>query len=179
MEIRIPNIGDFESVPVIEIHVSDGDVVAVDDPLVTLESDKATMDVPSPAAGTVAAVRVSLGDRVSEGDPILDLQEESAAAAGEPAAAAAQSAAAQPAAAAMPAAAPSGDLHAEVLVLGAGVAGLQAIATARIVRDLEREVSPLAPYVEHERGAAGAEAALDAEALHGLVPRDDVLGVAG
>jgi dihydrolipoamide dehydrogenase len=126
VEIRIPNIGDFESVPVIEIHVGDGDVVAVDDPLVTLESDKATMDVPSPAAGTVAAIRVSLGDRVSEGDPILDLQEESAAPAGEPAPAV-QPAAAQPAAAAAaPAAVPSGDLHAEVLVLGAGPGGYTA-----------------------------------------------------
>ena len=54
-EIRVPDIGDFTDVPVIEIHVAPGDEVAVEDPLVTLESDKATMDVPAPAAGTVAA----------------------------------------------------------------------------------------------------------------------------
>ena len=58
VEIPVPDIGDFSDVPVIEIHVSPGDVVAVDDPLVTLESDKATMDVPSPSAGTVSELRV-------------------------------------------------------------------------------------------------------------------------
>ena len=65
MDIRIPDIGDFKDVPVIEVHVAAGDSVAAEDPLITLESDKATMDVPSPAAGTVAEVRVKVGDRVS------------------------------------------------------------------------------------------------------------------
>jgi dihydrolipoamide dehydrogenase len=73
MEIRIPDIGDFDSVPVIEVHVSPGSTVNVDDPLVTLESDKATMDVPAPAAGTVSEVRISVGDRVAQGDLILVL----------------------------------------------------------------------------------------------------------
>ena len=62
VEIPVPDIGDFGDVPVIEIHVSPGDVVAIDDPLVTLESDKATMDVPSPSAGTVSELRVAVGD---------------------------------------------------------------------------------------------------------------------
>ena len=62
MEIRIPDIGDFTDVPIIEIHVAPGDTVAPEDPLVTLESDKATMDVPSPAAGTVGELRVAVGD---------------------------------------------------------------------------------------------------------------------
>jgi dihydrolipoamide dehydrogenase len=76
MEIRIPDIGDFADVPVIEVHVSPGSVVAVEDPLVTLESDKATMDVPSPAAGTVADVRIAVGDRVSQGDVVATLEGE-------------------------------------------------------------------------------------------------------
>ncbi len=79
IEVRIPDIGDFSNVPVIEIHVAPGDTVAAEDPLVTLESDKATMDVPSPAAGTVGSVLVSVNDEVSEGTPILVLQTEGAA----------------------------------------------------------------------------------------------------
>ena len=59
----MPDIGDFKDVPVIEIHVKPGDTVNAEDPLVTLESDKATMDVPAPAAGTVEEVLVKVGDR--------------------------------------------------------------------------------------------------------------------
>src|SRR5207253_8809182 len=73
-EIRVPDIGDFTDVPVIEIHVSAGDEVAVEDPLVTLESDKATMDVPAPQAGKVTQLCVKIGDRVSEGSLILSLE---------------------------------------------------------------------------------------------------------
>src|SRR5258706_5487030 len=73
MEVRVPDIGDFSEVPVIEIHVKAGDTVEAETPLVTVESDKATMDVPSPAAGTVKEVLVSLNDKVSEGSPILVL----------------------------------------------------------------------------------------------------------
>ncbi|HUZ28465.1 MAG TPA: dihydrolipoyl dehydrogenase [Solirubrobacteraceae bacterium] len=75
IEIRVPDIGDFTDVPVIEIHVKPGDEVAVEDPLVTLESDKATMDVPAPAAGTVKQLAVQLGDRVSEGSILLTLDQ--------------------------------------------------------------------------------------------------------
>ena len=67
MELRLPDIGDFSDVPIIEVHVAPGDTVAVDDPLITLESDKATMDVPSPGAGTISELRVGVGDTVSEG----------------------------------------------------------------------------------------------------------------
>jgi len=77
-EIRVPDIGDFTDVPVIEIHVSPGDEVAAEDPLVTLESDKATMDVPAPEAGTVAQLRVKIGDRVSEGSVLLTLESDGA-----------------------------------------------------------------------------------------------------
>jgi pyruvate dehydrogenase E2 component (dihydrolipoamide acetyltransferase) len=73
-EVKVPDIGDFSDVPVIEVLVKPGDVVNADDPLVTLESDKATMDVPSPAGGAVADVLVKVGDTVSEGTLILMLQ---------------------------------------------------------------------------------------------------------
>ena len=81
IEVKVPDIGDFEEVPVIEVLVKPGDTVAAEDALVTLESDKATMDVPSPAAGVVKAVQVKVGDKVSEGRVILTLE---AAATGAP-----------------------------------------------------------------------------------------------
>jgi pyruvate dehydrogenase E2 component (dihydrolipoamide acetyltransferase) len=70
-EIAVPDIGDYQDVPVIEVHVAPGDVVAEEDPLVTLESDKATMDVPATAAGKVEDVRVKIGDTVSEGSVVV------------------------------------------------------------------------------------------------------------
>ncbi|MGB5542980.1 MAG: dihydrolipoyllysine-residue acetyltransferase [Gammaproteobacteria bacterium] len=72
-EVRVPDIGDFRDVDVIEVHVSAGDQVAGEDPLITLETDKAAMDVPAPAAGTVKNLSVKAGDKVSEGDLILTL----------------------------------------------------------------------------------------------------------
>jgi pyruvate dehydrogenase E2 component (dihydrolipoamide acetyltransferase) len=78
-DVVVPDIGDFDAVPIIEILVSPGDTVAVDDPLVTLESDKATMDVPAPAAGVVKELKVKLGDSVSQGSLLLTLEGESGA----------------------------------------------------------------------------------------------------
>ena len=69
-EIRVPDIGDFTDVPIIEILVAPGDTVAAEDPLLTLESDKATLDVPSPVDGTVTGITVSVGDTVSQGTVI-------------------------------------------------------------------------------------------------------------
>jgi len=68
--VRVPDIGDFDSVEVIEVLVNPGDQVNAEDPLITLESDKATMDIPAPFAGTVAEMLVSVGDRVSENSAI-------------------------------------------------------------------------------------------------------------
>ncbi len=73
-EVRVPDIGDFGDVPIIEILVAVGDEVAVEDPLVTLESDKATMDVPAPLAGTVVSLAVAIGDRVSEGSVLMTVE---------------------------------------------------------------------------------------------------------
>ena len=72
-DVLVPDIGDFSDVPIIEILVSPGDTVAAEDPLVTLESDKATMDVPAPFGGVVQEVKVSVGDSVSEGTLLLTL----------------------------------------------------------------------------------------------------------
>jgi dihydrolipoamide dehydrogenase len=81
IEIKVPDIGDFKDVPVIEVFVKPGDVVKAEDSLVTLESDKATMDVPAPAAGTVKDLRIKVGDKLSEGSVILTLETSGAGAA--------------------------------------------------------------------------------------------------
>jgi pyruvate dehydrogenase E2 component (dihydrolipoamide acetyltransferase) len=111
-EVRVPDIGDFSDVPIIEIMVSPGDTVAAEDPLVTLESDKATMDVPSPQEGVVQELKVSVGDTVSEGSVLLTLQpggadEEQAKESVVQPAAEEAAAAEQPPAAAAPEAAPA------------------------------------------------------------------------
>src|ERR1700754_4970133 len=145
-EITVPDIGDFSDIPVIEIHVAAGDTVAAEDPLVTLESDKATLDVPAPVAGTVTELRVAMGDAVSAGSVIMVIDAEGGDAA--PAASATTptqqvpQTAAQPVAAATaaPVAAANiqrGDLHAEVLVLGAGPGGYTAAFRAA---DLGKQV---------------------------------------
>ncbi len=101
-EVHVPDIGDFKDVPVIEVLVKAGDTVSKEDALITLESDKATMDVPCPFAGVVKQVAVKVGDKVSEGALILSLEESGAAAAAAPPAAAA--AAPKPQTGAVPAA---------------------------------------------------------------------------
>ena len=142
MEVKVPDIGDFKDVPVISILVAVGDEVAEEQPLIELESDKATMEVPSPAAGRIAAIAVKEGDKVSEGSLILTLEAAGAGAdkgagtgeveprntdsgyggRGGPTDA---PAAPQPAPAAVPASA-RGDIHAEVVVLGSGPGGYTA-----------------------------------------------------
>ncbi len=124
MDIKVPDIGDFDEVPVVGILVSVGDTVAIEDALVELESDKATMEVPSPAAGVVKEIRVSMGDKVSEGTVIIVL--EGAEAADTPAQAAPAPAAAPVATAATGTATGAGDTHAEVVVLGSGPGGYTA-----------------------------------------------------
>ncbi|MEO6747055.1 MAG: dihydrolipoyllysine-residue acetyltransferase [Caldimonas sp.] len=97
-EVRVPDIGDFKDVPVIEVFVKVGDTVKAEDPLVSLESDKATMDVPAPLSGVVRAISVNVGDKVSEGSMILSLTTGEATAAPAAAAAVAAAGGAQPAA---------------------------------------------------------------------------------
>nr|WP_312859865.1 dihydrolipoyl dehydrogenase [Pseudonocardia bannensis] len=124
IDVDVPDIGGFADVPVIEVHVAAGDRVAAEDPLITLESDKATMDVPSPATGTIEEVTVAVGDTVSQGHVIAHLRTRDIApgAAAPPPAAAAAAVAPAP----RPPAVERGDVHAEVLVLGAGPGGYTA-----------------------------------------------------
>jgi dihydrolipoamide dehydrogenase len=117
-EVRVPDIGDFTDVPVIEIHVSAGDEVAVEDPLVTLESDKATMDVPAPFAGVVKQLSVKIGDRVSEGSVLLTLETDGA---GPGDAAVTAEAPAPP-----PLSPDGGDHDAQLVVIGGGPGGYTA-----------------------------------------------------
>ena len=119
-EVVVPDIGDFTDVPVIEIHVSPGEQVSVEDPLVTLESDKATMDVPAPLAGTVKQLQVKIGDRVSEGSVLLTLETDSADPATDPSPGPAVVAEAPPASS-------DGAGHdTQLVVLGSGVGGYTA-----------------------------------------------------
>ena len=122
VEVKVPDIGDYTDVPVIDICVKVGDTVKVDDALVTLESDKATMDVPSSVAGVITAIKVALGDKISEGSVVVVVQTGSGAAAP----AAAPAAASAPAAAAPAAVATSAPaaVAAAPAAAGAPAAGL-------------------------------------------------------
>ena len=123
-EIRLPDIGDFKNVPVIEILVKPGQAVAKDEVLLTLESDKATLDVPSPAAGVIGEIKVKIGDKVSEGDLLATFAEGGA---GALAPATATQAAPPPVApTAAPASTEQADFECDVLVLGAGPGGYTA-----------------------------------------------------
>jgi len=129
MEIKVPDIGDFDAVPVVAILVSVGDTVAEEDPLIELESDKATMEVPSPAAGVVKEIKVAEGDTVGEGAVIMIFEGAAAAEApkaAETAPAAAPSAPAPSAVAATGTASGAGDIHGDVVVLGSGPGGYTA-----------------------------------------------------
>jgi len=162
IEVTVPDIGDFKNIPVIEVLVKAGDAVKKEDPLISLESDKATMEVPAPEAGVVKEMRIKVGDKVSKGSAILVLE---SAATGAPAAKspaapataparatptpeapapAARAPAAEKPATPPPAATPAvpftgqkGDIHAEVLVLGAGPGGYTAAFRAA---DLGKQV---------------------------------------
>jgi len=142
IEVKVPDIGDFKDVPVIEILVKAGDTVAKEQSLITVESDKSTMEIPAPDAGVVKEIKVKIGDVVNQGSLILVLEAAGAAAPAEapkvaapaaaPAKAAAPAAAPAPAASPVSASAPAGgpvpqgDFHAEVLVLGSGPGGYTA-----------------------------------------------------
>jgi dihydrolipoamide dehydrogenase len=127
-DVRVPDIGDFTDVPVIEIHVAPGDAVAAEDPLVTLESDKATMDIPAPAAGTVGQLRVAIGDRVSEGNVLLTLDTNGAGPSGaQPEDESSTAAATQVVSEPPPSDGDGAEEHdAQVVVLGAGPGGYTA-----------------------------------------------------
>jgi dihydrolipoamide dehydrogenase len=154
VEVKVPDIGDFKNIPVIEVLVKPGDTVKAEDPLVTLESDKATMEIPAPQAGTVQEIRIKIGDRVSEGALVLVMTTDDAAsapapaplpAAATPASAPASGATSHPPAASVPASAAtsSADMQTEVLVFGAGPGGYTAAFRAA---DLGKKVMLVERY---------------------------------
>ena len=118
-EVKVPDIGDFKNVEVIEVLVKPGDAVSKEQSLVTLESDKATMEIPSPNAGVVRELRLKVGDRVSQGSPILLLESEQAA---KPE----QRKAPEAPRAVSPVPSPGADVECDVVVLGAGPGGYSA-----------------------------------------------------
>ncbi len=135
MEVKVPDIGDFKEVEVIELLVKPGDTIQVDQSLITVESDKASMEIPASHAGVVKEVKVKIGDKVAEGSLLLTLEESAAATPAAPAPAPAPSAAAAPApaSASAPVAAPAAtsyagkvDVECDMLVLGAGPGGYSA-----------------------------------------------------
>jgi pyruvate dehydrogenase E2 component (dihydrolipoamide acetyltransferase) len=164
IDIKVPDIGDFSDVPVIEIFVKPGDTVKAEDPLVSLESDKATMDVPAPLSGVVKAIGVKIGDKVSEGSVILSLATDDPAAA-TPAASPAAPAAPAPAPA-QPAASAGGIDEAAFALAYAGP------AVRKLARELGVDLGKLKGSGDHGRivradveafakggGAAAAQAA--------------------
>ena len=132
IEVTVPDIGDFKDVAVIEILVKPGDTVAIEQSLLTVESDKASMEIPSSAAGVIKEIKLALGDKINQGTLILLLEAAVGAAAPAPAVAvpppAAPAAAAAPPAVAATAASYAGaaDLECDLLVLGAGPGGYSA-----------------------------------------------------
>ncbi|RZJ04633.1 MAG: FAD-dependent oxidoreductase, partial [Rubrivivax sp.] len=130
IEVQVPDIGDFDEVGVIEVLVKPGDTVKVEQSLITVESDKASMEIPSSAAGVVKELRVKIGDKVAKGSVVLTLESEAVAApASAPAAAAPAPAPAPVAAAPAPAAATysgSADQAFDLVVLGGGPGGYSA-----------------------------------------------------
>ncbi|MEJ8859851.1 dihydrolipoyl dehydrogenase [Variovorax robiniae] len=135
VEVKVPDIGDFKDVAIIELLVKPGEVIAVDTGLIMVESDKASMEIPSSHAGTVKELKIALGDKVSEGSVILVIETAGAAPVAAPVAAPAPVAAAASVATAPAASAPApvagsyagkADIECEVLVLGAGPGGYSA-----------------------------------------------------
>ncbi|SFK44403.1 dihydrolipoyl dehydrogenase [Methylophaga sulfidovorans] len=140
IEVKVPDIGDFDSVEIIEVLVSEGDIIDENQDIITLESDKAAMEIPSTAKGKIVSLKVAVGDKVAEGDVILTLEVEQADAEDTSAPESTETkASAAKKAAPTPAAVPQGDadLHAEVLVLGSGPGGYTAAFRAA---DLGKQV---------------------------------------
>ena len=133
MEIQVPDIGDFDEVAVIELLVKAGDTVTAEQSLITVESDKASMEIPSSHAGVVKELKVKIGDKVKQGSVVLTLEAAGEGAAPASAPAAASASAPAPAPASAPAVAPtassfggSADVECDVLVIGGGPGGYSA-----------------------------------------------------
>jgi pyruvate dehydrogenase E2 component (dihydrolipoyllysine-residue acetyltransferase) len=163
-EVRVPDIGDFSDVPIIEVHVAPGDKVNAEDPLLTLESDKATLDVPAPSSGTVGEVLVKVGDEVSEGTPILMLSSGDGASTTPPSLVEQQEPAPGPAAAQPVAAA-----------VGAPLAAPPAVATpAENTAPAGAHAGPSVRRMARELGIDLSQ--ISASGAKGRITKDDLLG---
>lgn len=147
VDVLVPDIGNFDSVDVIEVLVKVGDELALEDSLITVESDKASMDIPSPVAGIVKSVTVKVGDKVAKDSLLMQVESQAQAAKSAPAAKAEAPAKSEPAPAAAPLAGtnavPASDVHAEVVVLGSGPGGYTAAFRAA---DLGKKVVLIERY---------------------------------
>jgi dihydrolipoamide dehydrogenase len=157
VDVLVPDIGNFDSVDVIEVLVKVGDELALEDSLITVESDKASMDIPSPVAGIVKSVTVKVGDKVAKDSLLIQVESQAQAAKSAPAAKAEAPAKSEPAPTAAPQAAapvsaaplantnavPASDVHAEVVVLGSGPGGYTAAFRAA---DLGKKVVLIERY---------------------------------
>jgi dihydrolipoamide dehydrogenase len=202
-EVRVPDIGDFDNVDVIEVLVSPGDDIGKEDSLITLESDKATMEIPSPHAGRVSELKVAVGDKVSRGSPILSMDVGETTTREQPAApvpSAARAAEEQPEkksaakqTGAQPRADAQADRHTEVLVIGAGPGGYTAAFRAA---DLGKAVTLVERYptlggvclnvgcipskaLLHVAGVIGAAETLGAHGVHFGVPKIELDALRG
>ncbi len=161
-EVRVPDIGDFKDVPVIEIFVKVGDTVRAEDPLVSLESDKATMDVPAPLGGVVKEIRIKVGDKVNEGSIIMSLATGSAGSA---------TAAAAPAAPAAPAAA----LAAPAAAAGAAAPAVAPAAAADAIDEAAFALAYAGPAVRKLARETGVDLGkVKGSGEHGRIVRSDV-----
>ena len=147
IEVTLPDVGDFDQVEIIEILVAVGDQVEAEDSLLTLESDKASMEIPSPHGGRVTRINVAVGEKISKGDPVLILEQTSDATQPQPEieTQAEEKSEAVPDAAAAPSATSDADIHAEVLVIGAGPGGYTAAFRAA---DLGRKTVLIEKYAD-------------------------------
>jgi len=175
--VKVPDIGDFHDVPVIEVLVKPGDVIKAEDPLLMLESDKAAMEVPSPAAGVVKEVKLKLGDKVSAGTLVLTLE---SAAESEPAAAAVSQAAAQPAA--QPAVEPSPAPASAVPAPPPAAAPVAAAPAPALPSPAAAEAAPAArahasPSIRHFARELGVDVAkVKGSGPKGRILKEDVQG---
>jgi pyruvate dehydrogenase E2 component (dihydrolipoamide acetyltransferase) len=186
IEVKVPDIGDFKDVPVIEVLVKPGDVVKKDDSLVMLESDKATMDVPSPTAGKVKDIRVKVGDKVSEGSALVVLDAE--AEAQKPAAPKAAPAPAKSGASSLPPAAPAAPQPSQAPAPVAAAASARAEPSPPPASPAATPVPAMAPALPagSREGAAPAHASpgvrrfarelgVDVSRVHGSGPKARIL----
>jgi len=174
-EVKVPDIGGFHDVPIIEVHVKAGDVVKAEDALITLESDKATMDVPAPVAGTVKEVKVKLGDKVNEGTLILLLAESASVAPTSTVAAPTSTVAAPPPDAAAPVPAPAGTVPPPTPTIAMLPPPVHIPSPAEIVAELDGIRPHASPSVRRFARELGVDVAqVRGSGPKGRITREDV-----